>query len=298
MPRTHRDRLRSDAGFTLIEMLMGMTAALAVVFASYAAMSIAANGQLRTTNRIEAAERGRSAMETLTRAVRAQVCLPTKNAYSSAPQPSVVWATGDAFMFYSAVAPPANRGAAAPGTSAPPQLRKLEWIQTGGSLNAGDTQAQPVGRIVETVWSPRETVPPYTFPSYPNSPSKITTIASDVEKTRQSDGTILPLFRYYGYTISRTASGAEVGRPSSTPYPLVSSGADAYNTAGVPSVDPLNESKIVLVAIQFSARPYQQAVTAGQTGTPGRTSPVVPFSNQVSIRTADPSDPKVSPLCL
>lgn len=298
MLRTARTRLRSDAGFTLIEMLMGMTAALAVVFASYAAMSIAANGQLRTTNRIEAAERGRSAMESLTRAVRAQVCLPTKNAYSSAPQPSVVWATGDTFMFYSAVAPPANSGAATPGSTPPPQLRKLEWIQTGGSLNAGDTQAQPVGRIVETVWSPRETVAPYTFPSYPASPAKVTTLATDVEHARDANGNVLPLFRYFGYTITRTPTGKEIGRPSSTPFPLVATGSDAYNTAGVASVHPDNESKIVLVGIQFNARPYQQTVTAGQTGTPGRTSPVVPFANQVSIRTSDPSDPKVSPLCL
>ncbi len=62
------------------------------------------------------------------------------------------------------------------------------------------------------------------------------------------------------------------------------------------SIADANEPKIVLVEIQFAARPYAQKVT--DAGITSRPTSVVPLFNRVSVRTADPTDPGVSPLCM
>ncbi len=80
-------------------------------------------------------------------------------------------------------------------------MRRLEWIQTGSSLNTGDSTAQPVGKIVESVWLPTNSTPPYTYPSQ-SSPTRTRTIATDVEHVRNANGTIAPIFQYYGNTVS------------------------------------------------------------------------------------------------
>lgn len=288
-----RDRLRRDDGMTLVEMLVGIGAALIVVFAAYMAMQTALNMQTRTTSRVDAAQRGRVAMDTITRDIRAQMCLPTTSGVTSSSKPAMIWASSDSIEFYSSVAG-ASTGAT-PGETQPPERRRLSWIPNdgGATLNRTDSTAQPAGRIEELVWRPSSTTPPYNFPTYPNTPYRRMTIATDVEKIRRPDGTIAPIFQYYGYTVD-----GGVGRPSKTPYPLVS-GADPYNSVSSPSVATANLAAIVLVEIQFASRPYQQAVTdAGRTSTATRPTSVVPFYNRVSVRTADPTDPGVSPLCL
>ncbi len=293
-----KDKLRRDDGMTLVEMLVGISVGVVVIFAAYLAMQAALQMQVRTAGRVDAAQRGRAAMETITRDIRAQMCLPTNSGYTSASVPAMLWASGDALQFYSSVAPPAGTRSsppATPGETQPPEMRRLEWIQTGTSLNARDSTAQPVGKIVETIWRPREARPPFTipFPSYPNSPYRKQTIATDVEHVRTPAGVVLPIFRYYGYTVD-----GGVGRPSSTPLPLSNSTTDIYNTTGAPSVAANSRSAIVLIDIQFAARPYAQAATTGLATTPTRGTPVVHLFNRVSVRTADPTDPGVSPLCL
>lgn len=297
-----RERLRRDDGMTLVELLVGMGAATVVVFAAYAAISAALNMQTRTIGRVDAAQRGRVAMETITRDIRAQMCLPTTAGLTSSSLPAMIWASGDGIQFYSSVAEASKTST--PGDTQPPEMRRLEWIPenstnavTGASnptLNRTDSTAQPVGKIVESVYRPDQAKPPYTFLNYPNKPYRRMTIATDVEKIRRPDGTIVPIFQYYGYTVD-----GGIGRPSKTPFPFTAAAADKYNTDGDPSVASTNLAAVVLVEIQFAARPYGQHVTdANKVSTPTRPTSVVPFYNRVSVRTADPTDPGVSPLCL
>lgn len=277
---------RGEEGMTLVEMLVGMTAATLVIFAAYGAIDAASKLQTRTTGRIDSAERGRSAMETITRDIRAQMCVATKTGANSAPTPAMLWASADGLQFYSSVAKIKDKNK--PSQETLPQMRRIEWVQTAATLNAGDANAQPVGKIVESVWQPTNSTPPYTFPTNPTSQA---TIATDVERVRLPNGTVLPFFQYYGYTVTNG-----VGRPSTTPFPLVASPANTMNPNGVASVADSNEPKIVLVSVQFAVRPYSQRSTEG--GVTNRSTNVVPIYNRVSVRTADPTDPGVSPLCM
>lgn len=277
--------LLADDGFTLVEMLVGIAAGMFVVMAAYAAMTAASVEQTRTAGRIEAAQRGRAAIDTITRDIRAQMCLPTQSGYNSAPQPAMITASGDVAQFYASVAPPA-KGAGSnppvtPGATAPPEMRRLEWVANGGSvtMNNQDSSALPIGHIDETVWRATNTTPPYSFPA---TPTKKMTIAKDVEHSRDASGNVLPIFQYYGYNI---VNG--VGRPSSTPL-----------TSGGTPVATADLGKVVLVAINFSARPIGEKITSARSGTATRQTPVVPFYNKVSVRIADPTDPNVNPLCM
>ena len=90
---------RGEEGMTLVEVLVGMSAAMVVIFAAYGAVAAATNMQTRTTNRVESAQRGRSAMETITRDIRAQMCVATQSGVNSAPTPAMLWASGDGVQF-------------------------------------------------------------------------------------------------------------------------------------------------------------------------------------------------------
>jgi len=172
-----RTELRRDEGMTLIEMMVGAAAATVVVMASYAAISAATQMQMRTTDRIDSVERGRGAMETITRDVRAQECVATKTGANSAPAPAMMWASGDGLQFYASVAP--QTSATTPGPTAPPQMRRIEWKQTGTSINTQDGTALPVGSIIESTWTPTNPTPPYAFPT---KPTAVSTIATELRK--------------------------------------------------------------------------------------------------------------------
>jgi prepilin-type N-terminal cleavage/methylation domain-containing protein len=69
-----RARVAGQAGFTLVELLVGMTIGMVVVFAAFTLMErsfVAAND---IADRADAAQRGRIAMDAVTRQLRSQVC--------------------------------------------------------------------------------------------------------------------------------------------------------------------------------------------------------------------------------
>jgi Tfp pilus assembly protein PilW len=69
-----RARLAGEAGFTLVELLTAMVIGMVVVFAAFTLMErsfVAAND---VADRADAAQRGRIAMDALTRQLRSQVC--------------------------------------------------------------------------------------------------------------------------------------------------------------------------------------------------------------------------------
>jgi Tfp pilus assembly protein PilW len=69
-----RARLAGEAGFTLVELLTAMVIGMVVVFAAFTLMerSFAATNDI--ADRVDAAQRGRIAMDAVTRQLRSQVC--------------------------------------------------------------------------------------------------------------------------------------------------------------------------------------------------------------------------------
>lgn len=251
---------RDERGMTLVELLVGITGALIVLTAGFTALTIADRIQVRTADRIDATQRGRLGMERITRGIRSQQCLTSDTA-------AMQWASDRGLQFYSSVTE-ARTGAQQV------QRRRFEWVPVS-STSRGFAAGTDVGDVVETVWTASNDTPPYTFPT---SPTTRTIVATDV----QQDGST-PMFRYFGYE-----SGA-VGRPSVNPYPLVTFSSATLNPNNRPSVAEANLPRVVLVEIRFLARPRRGETVRSLT---------VPFYNRVSVRTADPTDPMRSPLCL
>lgn len=69
-------RARDEAGFTLIELLMAMTIGVVVLFAAFMLVDASTPLAQRTQDRVDAAQRGRLAMEIIGAELRSQVCMP------------------------------------------------------------------------------------------------------------------------------------------------------------------------------------------------------------------------------
>ena len=86
-------RLRSQAGFTLPELIVAMAIGMATVLAVYAILDTSIKQSNNIAGRVNATQRGRIAMDVITRQLRSQVCY-------SATVPAVVSGTDDAVKFH------------------------------------------------------------------------------------------------------------------------------------------------------------------------------------------------------
>jgi hypothetical protein len=254
-----------DRGTTLVEVMVGLLAGMVVLMLAYGMWDGATRSQANTADRIDAVSRGRGAMERITRDIRSQQCLDSST-------PAMVWAADLGMEFYSSVAEE-NLGAQRI------ERRRLEWKKDPVQFTDGGSE---VGDIIETVWWTNQTAAPFTF----NVLKRKVTLAEDVQRPLDKNGQPAAIFQYFGYD----ESNLKVGRPNATPYPLVNSTPNGVNTLGR-GVATANLSHVVLVDVNFLARP-RRAKNSRKKVYP------VNFFNRVSVRTADPSDPTRSPLCL
>jgi prepilin-type N-terminal cleavage/methylation domain-containing protein len=167
-----RPHLRDEGGFTLIELLTAISIGLLIIFAAFAVLdrTISASGQI--ADRSEALQRGRQAMQLITRQLRSQVCVGTATPIVSGSDLSI--------SFYADLTD---------GTPANPiKQRTLSYSATT------DT-------ITETVTPSAGTYPALTFTGTPTS----TPLLTKVKQILENNGTTLrPIFRYYGYQTGTT----------------------------------------------------------------------------------------------
>jgi prepilin-type N-terminal cleavage/methylation domain-containing protein len=69
-------RVRDESGFTLVELLVAMTIGTVVLFASFMLVDASTPLAQKTQDRVDAAQRGRLAMEIVGAELRSQVCMP------------------------------------------------------------------------------------------------------------------------------------------------------------------------------------------------------------------------------
>jgi prepilin-type N-terminal cleavage/methylation domain-containing protein len=107
------DAMRDQRGFTLIELVISLFIGTIVILASF--MVLDATGPLakKAQDRVDAAQRGRQAMEIVGSELRSQVCLP--GGASGPIAPVVAGANGSDLTFYSNLGDETN----------PPQRRRL-----------------------------------------------------------------------------------------------------------------------------------------------------------------------------
>jgi type II secretory pathway pseudopilin PulG len=108
--------------------------------------------------------------------------------------------------------------------------------------------------------------PPFRFAS---TPSRTRVVLDRLQLQRDSSGTTIPFFRYYSF------DNNDPIRPA--------------NLLTTPLIDS-DEARIVQISISFAALPSRGGGLSGQIAEP--------FNANVYLRTADPSDPEHSPLCI
>jgi prepilin-type N-terminal cleavage/methylation domain-containing protein len=164
-------RLKSQDGFTLVELLCAMTIGTIVLLAAFSLMDSTTRGQKTVESRLDATERGRQAMEQLTRQLRSQVCIGK----GIAP---MLEATDAKLTFYASIAP---YNAASPSAQPTVQKRTLEYVPNGTTGR---------GSLVETVIDATGAAPDFTWTATPRT----RTLVRDVAPV-----TGVPFFRFYKY---------------------------------------------------------------------------------------------------
>jgi prepilin-type N-terminal cleavage/methylation domain-containing protein len=165
------DHVRDERGFTLIEVVVSLFIGTIVILASY--MVLDATGPLakKAQDRVDAAQRGRQAMEIVGADLRSQVCLP------GAVPPVVAGATSTDLTFYSNLGDEVN----------PPQRRRL-FVQ-GNAL-------------IEQMWQGTYSGAGTTLTvNWPATMTSQRTLLQPIAKV----GTT-PFFRYWGFDANLPAT--------------------------------------------------------------------------------------------
>jgi prepilin-type N-terminal cleavage/methylation domain-containing protein len=164
------ERLRSEqSGYTLTELMIGLSIGLIVTFASFTIMERASTVSNEISDRQDAIQRGRQAMELMTRQLRSQVCL------GDAAEP-ISYGDGSKITFYADLSDGSQNVA----------RRTLTFTAASGNTP---------GKITEDVFAGTGTYPELTFSSTPTTSRVMLTRAQQTK----FGSTAQPVFRYYAF---------------------------------------------------------------------------------------------------
>jgi prepilin-type N-terminal cleavage/methylation domain-containing protein len=165
-----RPRLSDERGFTLPELITSMTIGLIVLLAAAMLLDRAFTASGDTADRTDALQRGRQAMELITRQLRSQVCVGSTNVPIAA-------ADANSVTFYGSLAE----------SNTNVQRHTITWAPSATK-----------GTITQAVANGAGTYPDLTFGT-PTSSTMLTKVGQIVD-----GGTPRPVFRYYEYRSGTT----------------------------------------------------------------------------------------------
>jgi prepilin-type N-terminal cleavage/methylation domain-containing protein len=174
-----------QSGMTLIELMIGMSIALVVTFASFAVLGRATTVSNEIADRQDAIQRGRQAMDLVTRQLRSQVCL------GETAEP-ISYGDATTITFYADLS----------DGSEPVTRRTLRFTPASGS--------QP-GRIREDVFVGAGQYPDLEFGATPTTSRVLLSGAEQVELGGQPQA----VFRYFAFQ-----PGSPTGDLQALPVPL------------------------------------------------------------------------------
>lgn len=185
-------RLRDEqSGFTVIELVVTSAIGMVVLLALFGLVDTTQSASSKVTQRVDASQRGRTAMEQLSQAIRSVVCAKTDPDAS----PGVIASgSGSHITVYTAIQG-AVAGQAAP-TALAPEQREYRFDAAAGMLT-------------ERVWAGVGTAPNLTFPQLTRSREVLSHVGAP------QGG---PAFRYFAY--------ADDGTLDPTPLPTPLTDAD------------------------------------------------------------------------
>jgi prepilin-type N-terminal cleavage/methylation domain-containing protein len=179
-----RRRLAAQDGFTLIELVVASAIGTIVIMAAYMVLDRSTTLQAEVTDRTDALQRGRLALELMTRELRSQVCL------GSATEP-ITNGQDQTVSFY------ADTG----DGSTNPQERRLTYYAS--ATTRSDGLKVPAKSIVEDRYTGSGTYPALTFSGYPNSPTQSRILGTGISPLVTNNVT-QPIFQYFEFDDSKT----------------------------------------------------------------------------------------------
>jgi type II secretory pathway component PulJ len=178
-------RLRNEAGMTLPEILVAMMIAIIVSLAAFALIDtvMARTGDI--TSRVDTTQRGRAAMDFVTRELRSQVCVQAP-ALAMTDDRSIYAATPTSITFFADFSDESFRTGS---TVTAPELRSI-------SLESG--------KLIERRWAGTATgtaaAPTYDYTGYPTTPTQSRVLIEGASTTEFTTVGNEPLiFRYFEY---------------------------------------------------------------------------------------------------
>lgn len=254
--------LRREDGFTLPELLVTLVIAVTVSLATFALIEFVMKRTGEVDQRVDASQRGRLAMDTITRELRSQVCVDSTT-------PAMATRAGDitnanTATFYVDLTDGSKLA------TTPPALHSLVYDPATRKI----TEKEYKGIwMQQTTGTPPNTVTK-TVPAYPNAPSSSRVILSDVVPLTAGAA----IFRYYKYNSLKPPS------PSIELVPPAG-GLSAADLATVARVD-----------IAYRTLPSKTKLpVTDPVGLNVRTA--IELQDQVYVRAADPNDPAPTPTC-
>jgi prepilin-type N-terminal cleavage/methylation domain-containing protein len=184
------NRLAREDGFTLPELLIGIVMALIISLATFSLLDFSIKRAGEVDQRVDATQRGRGLMETLTRELRSQVCLDANTA-AMATRPGDI-TDGYTATFYSDFTDGTD------ATKPPAELHKLAYDAATRRM---------LDYTYATSWDKTTTPWVATVAATPK-PGSPRVIASDIVP----DGTN-PIFRYYAYDAAAVPAPVTVLNP-------------------------------------------------------------------------------------
>jgi hypothetical protein len=177
--------VRDERGFTMMELLWASVLGVVIILGALQLMDFTVKSSRKTTDRVEAVQKGRMVVETMSRQLRSQVCV-------SANDPSLIEGTADRVVWHGSLS-------SAPTQSGKLDLQRrvLEFVPSGSDPNRGN--------IVEQVSPVTATTPVITYG--PMSSDRV--LAQDV--ARVSAGA--PIFTFHKYDKDNSPTLLELPRP-------------------------------------------------------------------------------------
>jgi competence protein ComGC len=246
-------QIRTEHGFTLVELLVAMSTGMVVVLALFAILEFATRQTARITDTAQANQLGRIAMTKIVDELHSACISPS---FAPIQEKS----SENELRFINAY----SEAAVISEAKVEAYEHRIAFNEKAGTLT--DYTFPETGG----------TWPNFTFTGSKETPTGGTQLATGVEATKsETTGKALPVFQYYGYATT-ASSGTEAALSTLSTEPLALSGSPATLATNAPSA--------ASVLIRFTTSPTEKTKYLGIAGEHIR----IPLSDQVTFAFSAP----------